>query len=119
MFLGLAVFAASFVANATFVHPMDFDGSEAHKQEVIEYIQANVREDYCDGSIDMCQPTILRMMEKQNLSAFKNLTTAKNRPILDQVIEDYCDGSVDMCSYATMDMMYKQNLKASGESLSW
>ena len=118
-FLGFALFFAACAANAAFVHPMDFDGSEAQKKGVIEYIQAKVKKDYCEGSIDMCQPTTLHMMEKQNLNAFKHLTAAKDRTILNKVISDYCKGSIDMCSYVTLDMMYKQNLKASKESLSW
>lgn len=117
--LGLALFTAAFNLHAAFIHPMDFDGSEAQKKEVIEYIQAKVKKDYCDGSIDMCQPTTLRMMEKQNLNAFKQMTQAKNRPVMDKVIADYCHGAIDMCNYSNLDMMYKQNVKASGEKLSW
>ncbi|MGG5215197.1 hypothetical protein [Rahnella variigena] len=117
--LGFAALVLPFAASAAFINPMEFDGSEAQKQEVIEYIKARVKADYCDGAVDMCQPTTLRMMEKQNLTAFKNLTKAKNKQILDKVIGDYCEGAVDMCTYATLDMMYKQNLKASGEQLSW
>ncbi|AUX94806.1 hypothetical protein [Mixta gaviniae] len=117
--LGLAALVASYTANAAFVNPMDFNGSEGQKQEVIEYIKEKVKSEYCDGAVDMCQPTTLRMMEKQNLAAFKQLTRAKNREVMDRVISDYCDSAVDMCNYVTIDMMYKQNLKASGEALSW
>ena len=67
----------------------------------------------------MCQPTTLRMMEQQNLSAFKKLTKAQDRKVLDRVIKDYCDGGLDMCNYTTIEMMYQQNLKASGEQLTW
>ncbi|QHM72495.1 hypothetical protein [Mixta intestinalis] len=117
--LGLATLMFSFASHAAFVHPLDFDGSEAQKAEVIDYIKNRVHQDYCDSALDMCQPTTLRMMEKQNLAAFKSLTSAKNRAVLDNVIDTYCDSSLDMCTYANLDMMYKQNLKASNESLSW
>ncbi|XXN62765.1 hypothetical protein ACRQ84_12320 [Enterobacter ludwigii] len=116
---GLAVLLCSFAAQAGFIHPMKFDGSEAQKQEVINFIQARVKADYCDGQLDMCQPTTLRMMEQQNLSAFKKLTKAQDRKVLDRVIKDYCDGSLDMCNYTIIEMMYQQNLKASGEQLTW
>ena len=104
---------------AGFVHPMDFSGSEAHKQEVIQYITARVRKDYCDSGLDMCQPTTLRMMEKENLDAFKNATQATNRSVMDRVIKDYCESGVDMCNYQTIWMMYQQNLDASEQSLGW
>ncbi|MGP4129479.1 hypothetical protein OJE16_06745 [Pantoea tagorei] len=71
LLVGAALLLTSAAANAGFVHPLDFDGSEAQKKEVISYIQKRVKADYCDGQLDMCQPTTLRMMEKQNLNAFK------------------------------------------------
>lgn len=117
--LGFVLLTATFYANAGFVNPMDFDGSEAQKQEVIDFIQTQVKKDYCEGAIDMCQDTTLRMMEKQNLNAFKKLTQANNKKILDKVIVDYCEGAIDMCNYSTLSMMYDQNLKASNETLSW
>ena len=99
-------------ANADFVHPMDFDGSEQQKNEVIQYIKDRVRKDYCDSGLDMCQATTLRMMEKQNLISYKNSTRAMNRQIMDRVIKDYCDSGLDMCNYTTIEMMYKQNADA-------
>ncbi|ORM74419.1 hypothetical protein HA48_03930 [Pantoea wallisii] len=117
--LGLAALLTTFAAQADFIHPLDFNGSDAQKQEVIDFIQSRVKADYCNGQLDMCQPTTLRMMEQQNLSAFKKLTQAKDRKVMDRVIKDYCNGSLDMCNYTTIEMMYQQNLKASGEKLTW
>lgn len=117
--LAAAALSLSFAANADFVHPLDFDGSEAQKQEVLDYIVSRVKADYCDGELDMCQESNLRMMEKSNLKAFKQLTQATNRKILDKVIEDYCNSELDMCSYTNLNMMYNSNLKASGEKLEW
>ena len=117
--LGAAALLCSFAANAGFIHPLDFDGSEAQKQEVINFIQTKVKADYCDGQLDMCQPTTLRMMEQQNLTAFKKLTQANDRKVMDRVIEDYCDGGVDMCTYTTIEMMYQQNVKANNQKLTW
>ncbi|WP_105901795.1 hypothetical protein [Vibrio gangliei] len=109
----------SFSASAAFVNPMDFDGSEAQKQEVITYIQDRVKKEYCDSGLDMCQPTTLRMMEKQNLDAFKQATQLKDKSIMDRVIKDYCHSGVDMCNYTTILMMYKQNEEASKQTLDW
>ncbi|MFM1688124.1 hypothetical protein ACJ7VZ_06335 [Aeromonas salmonicida] len=115
--LGMMLFPLS--AMAGFIHPMDFDGSEGQKQEVIKYIKDKVKQDYCDGELDMCQPTTLRMMEQQNLDSFKKANQATDRNIMDRVIQDYCNGDLDLCTYGTIWMMYQQNLKASKKELSW
>lgn len=117
--IGFALLLVSSSVFAAFVHPLDFDGSEAKKQEVIEYIKARVKADYCDGQLDMCQPTTLRMMENENLDAFKKLTKASDRKVLDRVIKDYCKSGLDMCTYSNLEMMYQENAKASGEELTW
>lgn len=116
----LCVLFLSPIAMADFVHPMDFDGSEAQKQEVIEYIKARVKKEYCDGTLNMCQNTTLRMMEQENLNAFKKATQATDRAVMDKVIADYCGASaVDMCNYTTILMMYQENVKAGEKNLSW
>ncbi len=107
------------VTFAKFINPMEFDGSEDQKSEVIEYIKERVHKDYCDSQLDMCQDTVLRMMERENLDAFKQATQAKDKRIMDQVINDYCDSALDMCNYSTINMMYIENLKSSKESLEW
>lgn len=104
-------------ALADFIHPMDFDGSKAQKSRVIQIIKAKVKKDYCD-TLDMCQPSTLRMMEQENLNAFKEATQATNRKIMDRVIKDYCY-TIGMCDYSTILMMYKENLKASKKELEW
>ena len=104
-------------AFAGFVHPMDFKLSQ--KNEVIEFIKEGVRKDYCNGMVDMCNNSTLRMMEKENLNAFKELTKAKNREIMNRVIKDYCNSSINMCSYSNILMMYEENLRASQKELEW
>jgi len=111
--------AAPAIATAGFIHPMDFDGSEAQKQQVIQYIKERVKHDYCESQLDMCQPSMLRMMEDQNLSSFKKATQANDRKIMDLVINDYCNSGIDMCNYDNLLMMYNENLKASKKELSW
>lgn len=59
------------------------------------------------------------MMERENLKAFKELTTATNSPVMENVIQTYCDGMIDMCDYTTILMMYRENDKSSKEKLTW
>jgi len=104
---------------AGFLHPMDFDDSDSQKNKVIAYIKQQVKDDYCNSAVDMCQPSMLRMMEKENLEAFKKATRANNRKIMDRVIKDYCNSAVDMCNYVMIFMMYQENEKAANQSLEW
>lgn len=97
------------------VHPLDFDGSDAQKEQVILFIQENVKETYT--AIGMGDPATLRMMEKEELECFKKLTQAEERELLDNVIETYT--AIGMVSYSTFWMMYEEELKASKETLSW
>ena len=98
-----------------FIHPLDFKGSKAEKQKVMQFIVNDVKKTYTQ--IGMGDPSTLRMMEKQELSSFKKLTQVKNRQLLDSVIKQYC--SIGMCNYNTIQMMYNQQKKASKEKLSW
>lgn len=114
------LFSSTTFAAGKFINPMDFDGSQAQKDQVVEFIKARVHKDYCEGPVDMCQESMLRMMEKKNLDDFKAATKATDRKIMDKVIKDYCENSmVDMCSYTNIWMMYQQNEKASKQSLEW
>lgn len=98
-----------------FVHPLDFKGTEAEKEKVIEYIKKNVKKTY--SAIRMDDPSTLRMMEKEELDSFKKLTRVKDRKILDRVIKTYCN--IGMCNYNTILMMYNEQLEASKKSLTW
>ncbi|WON77839.1 hypothetical protein [Serratia sp. UGAL515B_01] len=117
--IAASLFLLAFSVSAKFINPMDFDGSEAQKNEVIEYIKSTVKRDYCNDTVDMCQDTMLRMMEDENLNAFKLATKATNRKVMDRVIKDYCSSEVNMCNYAMINMMYDENIKASNNSLKW
>ena len=111
----IVLFVCSALFAEGFIHPLDFRGTEQEKQAVIAFIQENVKETYT--AIGMGNPATLRMMEKVELGAFKELTQAKNRKLLDGVIETYC--SIGMCNYSTISMMYEEQLKASQEKLAW
>ncbi len=98
-----------------FVHPLDFNGSKAEKEKVISFIKENVKKTYTE--IGMGDPSTLRMMEKEELNSFKQLTKVKNRKLLDSVIKQYC--GIGMCNYSTILMMYNEQNKASKEKLEW
>ena len=114
----LLLLASNAATSATFVHPLDFDGSISQKNNVMSYIKSAVKEEYCKR-LDMCTPSTVRLMEQHNLNAFKELTSAKNRKLLDRMIHDYCRSTLKMCSYSTIKMMYAHNLSASKKQLKW
>ena len=57
----------------------------------------------------MDDATTLRMMEKENLKSFKELTKVYDTNLLKKVIEKY--GEIDMCDYSTILMIYKEEKK--------
>ena len=60
-------------------HPLDFNGSEQGKKNIISFIEKNVYETYCENEMlkSMCTNSLLRMMEDEELTSFKKLTKAK------------------------------------------
>lgn len=100
---------------SSFVHPLDFKGSEKEKENTIEYIKVNVKKTY--AALGMDNPSTLRMMENKELDSFKILIKAKNRTLLDSVIKTYC--SIGMCTYNTIEMMYKKQNEDSKKKLKW
>lgn len=99
----------------SFVNPISFVDNELNKQKVISFIKKQVKED-C-AAIGMDDPSTLRMMEQENLNAFKELIKITNTSLLKDVIKDCCD--IGMCNYSTILMMYKEQDKASKKSLEW
>lgn len=116
-FLVLMLLIPSFIfaQSSGFIHPLDFKDTETDRAKVIEYIKSNVKKTY--SAIGMDNPSTLRMMEKEELKCFKELTKVKNRKLLDRVINTYCE--LGMCNYNTILMMYKEESKASAEELEW
>lgn len=117
LFLLLMLLIPSFIfaQSSGFIHPLDFIDTETNRAKVIEYIESNVKKTY--SAIGMDNPSTLRMMEKEELKCFKELTKVKNRKLLDRVINTYCE--LGMCNYNTILMMYKEESKASTEELEW
>jgi len=107
--LSTALFSQSFVS------PINFKSNEPNKQKVISFIQKQVKTDFT--AIGMGDPSTLRMMEKENLNAFKELTGVTNTTLLKSVIKTYCD--IGMCNYTTILMMFNEQNKASKETLDW
>ena len=99
----------------SFISPIGFIPNETNKEKVISFIKKQVKEDY--SAIGMDDPSTLRMMETENLNAFKKLIKVTNTSILRDVIKTYCE--IGMCNYSTILMMYNEQNKASKETLKW
>tara|TARA_B110000881_G_C18154913_1_gene307908 strand:+ start:121 stop:474 length:354 start_codon:yes stop_codon:yes gene_type:complete len=99
----------------SFISPINYTNSETNQNRVISYIQKDVKETY--SLIGMDDPSTLRMMEKENLNAFKELIKITNVSLLQNVIKTYCE--IGMCNYSTILMMYMEQKKANAETLEW
>ena len=101
----------------SYVSPIGFSTNESNKNKVIAYIKKDVKATY--SAIGMDDPSTLRMMENENLRAFKELLSirGKNTSLLKKVEKTYC--GIGMCNYSTILMMYKEQLRASNEELVW
>ena len=106
---------ASLSFGQTFVSPIGFVDNEANRAKVVRFIEHQVYTDYT--AIGMNDPMTLRMMEDENMKAFKNLIRATNTTLLRQVIDTYC--GIGMCNYSTIWMMYQEQSKASNNTLKW
>jgi len=115
LFIIIGVFFTTSLFAQSFVSPIGFTSNETNKQKVISFIKKQVKDDY--SAIGMDDPSTLRMMENENLKAFKELITVSNIPLLKNVIKTYCD--IGMCNYTTILMMYNEQNKASKKSLKW
>lgn len=113
--LTISLFTLTNAFSQSFVSPIGFVESEPNKEKVISFIKKQVKDDY--SAIGMDDPLTLRMMEQENLKAFKELTSVSNTALLREVIKTYCE--IGMCNYTTILMMYKEQNKSSKESLEW
>lgn len=114
LILCVGLFGLNLMAQS-FVSPINYVDNEENRQKVIAFIKKQVKDDYT--AIDMGDALTLRMMEEENLKAFKELVKVKNKTLLKEVIKTYCE--IGMCNYSTILMMYKEQEKASNETLSW
>lgn len=111
----LLVFFSSILFAQSFVSPIAFVENESNRQKVISFIKEQVKQEYTE--IGLGDPSTLRMMEQENLKAFKELIKVTNTSLLRDVIKTYCE--IGMCNYTTILMMYKEQNKASKETLEW
>ena len=122
IFLFFIIFTKPTIAK-NIPHPLEFNGSEQAKKNIISFIEKNVYKIYCENEMlkSMCTNSNLRMMENEELTSFKKLTKTKEETILNNVIQTYCLNSMleDMCMYSTILMMYEEEVKASGKKLTW
>jgi len=109
------LFISMFVKAQSFVSPIGFIDDESNRKKVLEYIRTDVKEKYSRIGLD--DATTLRMMEKENLKSFKELTKVYDTNLLKKVIEKYCE--IDMCDYSTILMMYKEEKKANSSTTEW
>lgn len=98
-----------------FVNPINYNDSPQAREYVVNYIKEHTQKQYAE--IGMDDPLTLRMMESENLKAFKELIQVENKQLLERVIKDYC--AIGMCDYNTLKMMYNEQLKASSKQLKW
>ena len=120
LFAALFAISASVIAAPSgWVDPIKFDGSDAMKTQVIEFIKKDVHKQYCEG-LEQCSASMLRMMEQSNLDDFKYLAknAKSNEPAFRQVYKDYCEG-LGQCGYSMLKMMYVEEDKNSKKELTW
>lgn len=109
------------VEAAEFINPLNFKNTIESRQKVINYIKAKTYYDYCVADNFLCNNATLRMMEEEDLKAFKNLigTEKKYSGMLNKIIYDYCVVDNFLCTYSTIDMMLEEEIQASKKELVW
>jgi hypothetical protein len=115
LLLLFALISSISLFSQSYISPVGFNNSDYNRSKVIEYIKYDVKKSY--SAIGMDDPSTLRMMEKENLDAFKQLLNAKDKSLLKNVEKQYCN--IGMCNYTTILMMYNEQYKASNETLKW
>jgi hypothetical protein len=113
IFIFLLVSSLAFGAN--FVNPSSFKGTQKEKEAVVAWIKQNIKEEY--SAVGMDDPMTLRMMENEDLNAFKALTQVTDKDLLKNVMKQYRAAGMD--TYNVLLMMYKEQKKASNSSLNW
>ena len=112
----IIIASTSYLFGQEYVSPVGFTMNDYNKNKVVEYIKYEVKKTY--SAIGMDNPSTLRMMEEENLNAFKELLrVGKNISLLKKVEKTYC--GIGMCNYSTILMMYKEESKSDSKSLEW
>lgn len=99
-------------SNNQMINPIDFQNTKENKEKVISFIEKVVKDKNPTASA-----SILRMLEKHELTSFKYLTTVNNKKLLNKIIDKEC--SPKSCPYGIVKMLYNHEVKALKEKLSW
>ena len=92
-----------------FVSPLNYQASKLAEDFVLKYSKKYTKEQY--AKLEIYDEETLKMIVKDNMSAFKNLTQVDDKKLLQKVIDKYC--AIDMCSYEDLNNMYKEELEKS------
>ena len=116
LLIALTVISTSvFALSDDFVHPLTYKDTPEERAELIAYIQSSVKETYT--ALGMGEASTLRMMEQEELAAFKKLLRVQDIKLLNNVRIQYC--SIGMCAYSTFLMMYQEEYAAERQELEW
>ena len=98
------------------ISPIGFQDTDENRKKVLSFIEKNVKNEL--SSIGMDDPSYLRVIEKQELQAFKKLIKVKDTKLLRKVIIGNCS-IFGMCNYDSILVIYMQEKKASNSKLKW
>lgn len=83
---GYSVIDNSKEKKSEFINPMNFNGTDEEKEQVIEFIKENAKKSL--ELIEMDSNILKREMEQQQLDSFKELTEAKDREVMEYCIKN-------------------------------
>ena len=102
-------------AQGEFIHPLDFRDTPEQRERVLQYIVSSVEQQCTE--LGIADFATRRAVEEGELEAFKTLTQARNRVILNRVINECL--RLGISDYATILAVYEKEVDASEESLKW
>lgn len=98
-----------------FINPMNFNGTDKEKDEVIEFIKVSTKKSL--ELIGMDSDTLKREMEQQQLNSFKELTKATDKEVMEKCIKNLeMIGTLD---YTLLKGTYDQEISAKNKELKW
>lgn len=98
-----------------FINPMNFNGTDKEKEEVIEFIKMSTKKSL--ELIGMDSDTLKREMEQQQLDSFKELTKATDKEVMEKCIKNLeMIGTLD---YTLLKGTYDQEISAKNKELKW
>ena len=86
------------------VHPLHFDGSNAHKEKVLNFIRLNIEKTHCTTNTQ-CDDNYLVVFAKKEIVSFYELTVTEEKEVLNTIIKKYC--SALPCNYSLIHMIYR------------